>query len=133
MKTIDARFFAKVHMTDGCWIWTGAVVPRGYGKLYVNGRVAYAHRIAYEQMIGPIPTGHEVDHLCFNTGCVRPDHLDAVDHAENVRRWGASIEACPKGHAYTPENTVRERGGNRKCRTCRRALLQRWRAKRRAA
>jgi hypothetical protein len=56
----------------------------------VGGRFALAHRVAYEQHNGPIPDGMEVGHLCGNPACVRPDHLEAVSHAENVRRGRAT-------------------------------------------
>lgn len=88
---LDVRFFSKVHMTDSCWVWTGATI-NGYGVLG-GGRGYYrarAHNVAYEQTVGPIPDGLELDHLCRNRACVRPDHLEPVTRAKNVRRaWAA--------------------------------------------
>ena len=115
-------FWSKVEKTDDCWLWTGALTGGRYGNAIVNGKNVPAHRAAYEELVGPIPEGLELDHLCFVTNCVRPDHLEPVTGAENKRRAGARTTHCPKGHEYTPENTyVRTRGnGRRQCRECHR-------------
>lgn len=68
--------------SNGCWVWQGGRDVKGYGKL--EGR--RAHRVYYERYVGPIPAGLQIDHLCRNTGCCNPNHLDAVTSAENVRR-----------------------------------------------
>lgn len=60
---------------DDCWEWTGKAAS-GYG----------AHRRVYEWLRGPVPEGLELDHLCRNKLCVRPDHLEPVTRAENMRR-----------------------------------------------
>jgi len=85
------NFWKKVvHGPNGCWLWTGSTRRNGYGS--THGRTAYgrsvstAHRWAYEDQIGPIPDGHEIDHLCGVRNCVRPDHLEAVTLQENRRR-----------------------------------------------
>lgn len=81
---------------EGCWLWDGNISGSGYGYLSqrvgAEGRPAsvYAHRMAYEMFVGEVPAGLEVDHLCRVRSCVRPDHLEPVTHAENVRR---SVEA----------------------------------------
>jgi hypothetical protein len=101
-----------------CWHWKGNVRRSGYGR-FDN---APAHRFAYELLIGPIPLGLQLDHLCRNTGCVNPQHLEPVTGTENLRRQGAAKSACPQGHPYTPENTyLRKVVGHRQCRTCLRA------------
>jgi hypothetical protein len=69
-----------------CWEWTSARTPSGYARVKRQGRDSQAHRVAYEVHVGPIPDGLELDHLCRNRGCVRPDHLEPVTHAENMRR-----------------------------------------------
>ncbi|MFF1336357.1 HNH endonuclease signature motif containing protein [Streptomyces sp. NPDC058290] len=81
-----------------------------------------AHRWAYRDSRGDIPDGLELDHLCRHPACVRPDHLDPVTHAENVRRGRAGINSavkthCPAGHAFDEANT-RVRNGKRECRAC---------------
>ena len=70
----------------GCWEWTGARVPGGYGKLTIKGKSVSAHRKFYEDAKGAIPEGYYLDHLCKNRPCVRPDHLEVVTPTENVRR-----------------------------------------------
>lgn len=56
------------------------------------GRVKYAHRAMYEQEVGPITEGLELDHLCRQTMCVNPSHLEPVTHAVNLRRGnGAKV------------------------------------------
>jgi hypothetical protein len=70
-----------------CWIWQRSQVGNtGYGKLDHEGKTYRAHRFYYQQEHGPIPDGLELDHLCRQTACVNPDHLDAVSQKVNIRR-----------------------------------------------
>lgn len=124
-RTIEQRWWPKVRMTDGCWYWTGARHTSGYGlinRAYVDGRSipAWAHRVAYELAVGPIPEGMVLDHLCNNgpAGCVRPDHLEPTTIGQNVARGFALRTHCRHGHEYTPENTWRTSAGRRRCRRC---------------
>lgn len=71
----------------GCWNWDGHLDRGGYGKTYHNGSSGrLAHRMVFEALVGPIPPRLLLDHLCRNRRCVNPEHLEDVEHAENVRR-----------------------------------------------
>ena len=120
------RFLAKIDVTAGCWLWTGATASGGrYGVGTYEKRTRPAHRIAVALHTGQLPPdGMDVDHLCRVTLCVNPAHLDVVEHRENVLR-GAGVQAfnarkthCIRGHAFDAENTIRS-GGARQCRACR--------------
>lgn len=128
------RFAAKVLKTDGCWNWTGATQAGGYGRFMVSSRpnvLVLAHRFAYEQACGPIADDLTIDHLCRNTSCVNPEHLEPVTREENALRGSrnAAKTHCSQGHEFTPENTyvAPSRPNVRCCRACR-AATQRGRA-----
>lgn len=96
-KRPKTPFWDAVNENGDCWEWQMARNSSGYGSYMVETRTAMlAHRYAYEQMVGPIPEGLEIDHLCRNRGCVRPDHLEPVTHSENMRR----ARADKKGEAW---------------------------------
>lgn len=125
-RTIPAeyRFWPKVERTEGCWLWTAGLNDCGYGWFNPGAGMSpvRAHRWAYEQIVGPIPEGLDLDHLCRVRNCVNPEHLEPVTRRENVQRgWVGRIPAeCPHGHEYTPANTYTYRG-KRQCKACRRA------------
>lgn len=116
------RFIAKVQFDDsGCWLWTAQTSLDGYGKIQMGKRAGYAHRVSYELLVGPIPEGLQLDHLCRVRSCVNPDHLEPVTLAENVRRgkWGQRSH-CDEGHELTEDNVYRSpsRPNIRECRKC---------------
>lgn len=120
------RALAKVDPGD-CWEWTAFTDEKGYGRINNRSGTTYAHRVVYEGLVGPIPEGLEIDHLCRNRSCVKPDHLEPVTHAENNRRGYATFIAaakqlakthCKRGHEFTDENTAYTKENWRRCRTC---------------
>lgn len=117
------RFLGKVAVGDGCWEWTAARSGSGYGVFRVGASLTYAHRFAYEWLVGAIPEGLHLDHLCRVRHCVRPDHLEPVTCRENHRRGlagvlGSPVTHCKWGHPFSPENTRIGGDGYRYCRTC---------------
>jgi len=118
------RFWPKVRKTSGCWEWTACRTKSGYGIIGAGGRHAYAHRVAYELCVGPIPEGLTLDHLCRNRGCVNPAHLEPVTMRENLRRGDSPVgrEArqthCLRGHPLSGPNLRTDRRGHRYCRAC---------------
>lgn len=107
-----------------CWVWIGRHwFPNGYGAHRTGpGKGARpAHVIAYEHHVGPVPDGLQLDHRCRNRACVNPDHLEPVTGSVNTLRQdhaGRRKTHCPRGHAYTPENTITSKDGKRRCRAC---------------
>jgi hypothetical protein len=85
-----------------------------------------AHRVVYEMLVGSIPTGLDLHHLCRNTWCVNPEHLEPLVYFEHHRNLFKTH--CPRGHPYDDENTYWHEG-NRDCKECRREAVRRWRAK----
>lgn len=130
-SNIDTHGPVPAHRPElgHCWIWLGGYHEWGYGRFYlkVPGRSGMfgmrAHRWAYEQAIGAIPAGFDLDHLCRNPPCIRVSHLEAVSHRVNLLRgngWAgrhARTTHCPQGHVYDEANTIM-RNGRRKCRIC---------------
>jgi hypothetical protein len=129
-RPIVDRFAAKIALTEsGCIVWLGGKNKNGYGQIHAGPDFGVArflvHRWSYEYHVGPIPDGLEIDHLCKNTSCVNPDHLEPVTHAENLMRSDGFSAAhaqqthCLNGHEFNAENTRLRRGrGGRECRPC---------------
>jgi hypothetical protein len=125
------RFWSLVDKdgSGGCWLWTGGLTQKGYGRFYLgdfgppDGRFAVnrlAHRLAYDWEVGGLPEYHprglQIDHLCRVRNCVNPEHMELVTSRENSARgetwiWRQRLTHCPNGHPY-------DLAGNRRCDVC---------------
>lgn len=125
-----------------CWLWYGSLHSDGYGILMVDGKRKYAHRLAYQLHVGPMPRGWETDHachtqavldgacavdaVCTHRACWNPAHLEAVSSHENSLRGNhplfavARLQVCRAGlHDLTDDANVYTRpDGRRRCRPC---------------
>jgi len=128
-----------VNGETGCWLWTGRIGDDGYGTIAAGAdvdearprRALRAHRVMYELLVGPIPEGLVIDHLCRVRGCVNPEHLEPVTERINLLRGdtvtarNASVTHCPQGHPYDEANTFRRKNNGRECRECGRERCRR--------
>lgn len=130
--TLDYFFARRVISKKGCWLWQGCLLNSGYGTA---GKYGPVHRVIYTLLVGPIPPGLHIDHLCRERRCFNPAHLEPVTPLENARR--AHRTHCKKGHPLSEENLyLTSRGphrSNRKrlCRICNLASQRRRYANRR--
>ena len=133
-----ANLWAQCDRSGGneaCWPWTGYITPHGYGQTYEPAGRAQAHVAMYRHLVGEVPDGYEVDHLCHSRSfdcnggstcrhrrCINPAHLEPVSKAENRRRQGASKHRrtrCARGHPRTEANVyVAKDDGAKRCRVC---------------
>lgn len=122
-RSVGHALWSRVDMSnpDGCWPWTGSTKKAGYGQLQWQYKQLIAHRVAYEQLVGPIPAGLTIDHLCENEPCCNPYHMEPVTQGENTRRMLAKKTHCKRGHPLSDENVRRRIIAGyevRRCRAC---------------
>ena len=134
--TPDERITESIiEVTDGSCLISECGITNGYCYMNMNGKKTALHRYVYEREFGKIPKGYVIDHLCENTQCINPYHLEVVTNKENVLR-GNGLTAqnarkthCKRGHEFTPENTYLDKAGKgRACNTCMIAYSRNWRA-----
>lgn len=120
------RFQLENRGAHACWLWSGDVDKSGYGKVRFRRdsgeRWFQTHRLSYELMIGAVPPGLHLDHLCRVRICGNPEHLEPVTPGENVRRspFTGTLDRCKRGHVLDHDNVYLRRNGWRECRMCRR-------------
>lgn len=117
---------------ESCWIWSGVPNKHGYGTMKINGKSVLAHRFGYVLMIGAIPEGKQIDHLCRNRLCVNPYHLEPVDSRTNTLRGDtlASKQSkqthCIHGHPFCGDNLRIRENGKRICAACNKQRCKAW-------
>lgn len=129
------------YTASGCWIYNGKdPCSSGYQRWYVGGKRYLVHRWTYEHFVGPIPDGHQIDHLCRVPPCCNPEHLRPLTPRQNALLSPTAAPAvnarkthCKRGHLFDKTNTRIERNGARQCRACINERARRRRAAKRAA
>lgn len=139
------RFWSKASVNDatGCWEWNAQKSHNGYARFQLESQPQRAHRVSYQALVGAIPEGMTLDHLCRVRHCVNPAHLEPVTQAENNRRAARASSRkgfplktrthCPVGHPYDEANTAVSRNGKRRCRACTHTRKRRYRQEGRVA
>lgn len=127
------RMLDKVEIVteSGCWIWMGANNgDQGYGVVHIGSKKFRAHRLMYELLLGQIPEGLVIDHLCRVRCCVNPAHMEPVTDRENILRGEApgikriGADTCINGHIWSDART-RWYKGRRFCQECERLRASR--------
>jgi hypothetical protein len=128
MRTLLEKLFVQSagYSKDDCWEWPGYKDKDGYGRTHVDGKHITAHAAMYIMIIGPIPNSLILDHVCNNTSCVNPWHLEPKTQRENVLRSKTGLSAnnarktaCKDGHPFDEKNTRYKHGPYGVIRTCR--------------
>jgi hypothetical protein len=124
MKKLPKRFTDKFTINEetDCWEWQASKNVGGYGQFYYCGGPKVAHKVAYELMVGKVPQGLQLDHLCRVRYCCNPRHLEVVTSGENTRRgdnWQRDKTHCKHGHEFNNKNTYIRPGTTRRdCKKC---------------
>lgn len=134
MPSVLERVLSRIEIDSGsmlsdepCWLFTGADNGRGYGQVWHERKQRFVHRVTYEHLVGAIPDGLTIDHLCRKRNCCNPSHLEIATGRENVLRGDAFSARnarkthCPRGHELIEGNLAAypmRKYGWRVCRTC---------------
>lgn len=124
-------FWDLVHPepNSGCWLWTGLLHVAGYGRYRKSSADLLVHRVMYEAVNGPHADGLEIDHLCRTRSCCNPQHLEAVTHAENVRRGTAWTWRLARTHGSCGHPLDLIYNGYRRCSICNTASKRKYKEK----
>lgn len=133
-RGIEYKFLNKIEKTKDCWRWCGQKDMKGYGKIYIGKflgvtKFVMAHRLSYEYFVGEIPDGLVIDHLCNNTSCVNPGHLEPKTIYENAKRGFRKDRSfllavggkCKKGHLLKEGDISTYSNKNKACLPCKHA------------
>lgn len=95
-----AQFWAyvKPDPETGCLLWQPAPMKVGYGRVSVDGRRRYAHRVAWEIENGPIPPRALIDHLCHVKICVNVKHMRLATRKENAENLSGLTSMNTSGY-----------------------------------
>ena len=116
----------RIDASGDCWLWTGLLHRKGYGVVKIESKALKVHNVIWTMLVGEIPEGMVLDHLCRVRHCVNPDHLEPVTPHENWKRGFAPSRQharrthCINGHPFSGDNLVIRVDGARGCRACRR-------------
>lgn len=100
--SLTERLWSLVQKTPECWLFDGPLNDAGYGRFRWRGKRWFAHRVAFTSTYGPVTDGVFICHHCDNPRCVRPDHLFAGSHDDNMRdmaRKGRHHNCAGERHA----------------------------------
>lgn len=124
-KTIKVleKFAQRFEIQEnGCWLWYGALRSKTHqrGAFYHNYKTHSAYKFLYEIVNGKVKGGLVLDHLCGETRCVNPKHLEPVTTLKNTQRYYAQMTHCKRGHKFgeQPAWIKRSKYSNRRCITC---------------
>ena len=127
LKPVIEYFLSKINVVEsGCWEWSGCLDHHGYSHFNDKSSGYKGHRFIYSYFFGDIKSNLVLDHLCKNTKCCNPNHLEQVTQRENILR-GSSLFAmkakqthCKRGHEFNNTNTYyrKDRPNTRTCRVC---------------
>lgn len=121
LEQLPKRLADAVVKQGDCWVVSRFLNGNGYARISIDGKRVYAHRLAYERLVGPIGQDEVVDHLCRERACINPAHMELVSNAVNILRGesppalNARKARCPQGHEYRVGAD-----GTRRCMVCRR-------------
>lgn len=122
---IKATIERRTEQRGECIVWLGSTTGGEYeygvkhNTTPLAGGSRLVHRQTYALAHGVNDFAH-IDHVCGNTLCCNPDHLEAVGQAENNRRSAeVRTDVCSRGHVISEDYDIKP-DGHRRCARCRR-------------